>query len=87
MTSNKQWWHELRQREARIADLHDERSSLANPYYSAFAWWWDDSMGHEYGPYATQSEALFNLLKFMQPKKDTLWQALKRLLSGKSRQH
>ena len=86
MTSNKQWWHELRQREARIADLHDERS-LANPYYSAFAWWWDDPMGHEYGPYATQNEALFNLLKFMQPKKDTLWQVLKRLLRGKSRQH
>jgi len=86
MTSNKQWWHEQRQREARIADLHDEHA-LPNPYYSAFAWWWDDTMGHEYGPYATQSEALHSLLKFMQPRKDTLWQALKRLLSGKSRQH
>ena len=86
MTSNKHWWHELRQREARTADLHDERS-LANPYYSAFAWWWDDTMGHEYGPYATQSEALHSLLKFMQPRKDTLWQVLKRLLRGKSRQH
>ena len=86
MASNRQWWHELRQREARIADLHDEHA-LANPYYSAFAWWWDDTMGHEYGPYATQSEALHSLLKFMQPRKDTLWQALKRLLSGKSRQH
>ena len=86
MTSNKQWWHEQRQREVRIADLHDERS-LANPYYSAFAWWWDDTMGHEYGPYATQNEALHSLLKFMQPRKDTLWQALKRLLSGKLRQY
>ena len=76
MTSNKQWWHELRQREARIADLHDELA-CANPYYSAFAWWWDDTMGHEYGPYATQSEALYYLLKFMQSRKDTLWQRLK----------
>ena len=33
----------------------------ANPYYSAYTWWFEDA-GREYGPYESQSEALKALL-------------------------
>ena len=42
----------------------DETSlDLANPYYSAYAWWWDDEMGHAWGPYETQTGALRALME------------------------
>ena len=34
----------------------------ANPYYSAYAWWFEDA-GREHGPYESQSEALKALLE------------------------
>ena len=33
----------------------------ANPYYSAYAWWFEDA-GKEYGPFESQREALKALL-------------------------
>ena len=60
MATNSHFWNELQKQEARAADAHDERAK-ANPYYSAYAWWFEDG-GREYGPYETQSEALKALL-------------------------
>ena len=68
MSSSKVFWDALRKNEAQAADAHDERS-LANPYYSGYAWWWSDAMGHEYGPYENQRAALHALLKHMAPRK------------------
>lgn len=51
----------------------------ANPYYSAYAWWWLDEWGHEHGPCETQQTALRELLEHMQPKR-TPWQLLKDVL-------
>jgi hypothetical protein len=33
----------------------------ANPYYSAYAWWFEDA-GKEYGPFESQRDALKALL-------------------------
>jgi hypothetical protein len=71
MSSSKVFWDALRKHEAQAADAHDERA-LANPYYSAFAWWWKDETGYEHGPYETQRAALRDLLYYMSPKKSWL---------------
>ena len=65
MSSSKVFWDALRKHEAQAADAHERAS--ANPYYSAFAWWWKDAQKREHGPYETQRAALRALLKHLQP--------------------
>ena len=65
MSSNKVFWEALRKHEAQVADAHDAR---ANPYYSAYAWWWDDENGKEYGPYENDHEALQALLQVIKDR-------------------
>ena len=60
MATNSHFWNELQKQEARAVDAHDERAQ-ANPYYSAYAWWFEDA-GKEYGPFESQRDALKALL-------------------------
>jgi len=50
-----------------LQDL-DDPGRFANPYYSAYAWWFDDEWGHEHGPYETQMAATRALFQHMAPK-------------------
>ena len=79
MATNERFWNELRAQEGRAADAHDAR---ANPYYSAYAWWWTDENGKEYGPYESQSEALQTLLQAL--KERDKWQHQRDGSKGKS---
>jgi hypothetical protein len=71
MSSSKMFWDALRKHEAQAADAHDAHyeRTCANPYYSAYAWWFDDAMGHMHGPYETQRAATHALLQYMVPRK------------------
>ena len=60
MATNSHFWKGLQKQEVRAADAHDEHAK-ANPYYSAYAWWFEDA-GQEHGPYESQSKALKALL-------------------------
>ena len=80
MATNSHFWNELQKQEARAADAHDERAK-ANPYYSAYAWWFEDG-GREYGPYETQSEALKALLTHAVERET--WLRRKEVRHGKS---
>lgn len=39
----------------------------ANPYTFASLWFWDDAEGKEHGSYPTQMDALYALLRHMNP--------------------
>ena len=77
MTTNKNWWDDLIKQEAHKAERTRQRvqrvqSSHANPYFSAYAWWWDDEMDTAHGPFETQRAATFALFQHMSPRKSWL---------------
>lgn len=74
MSSSKVFWDALRKHEAQAADAHDERASAndrasANPFYSAYAWWFFDEAYDMHGPFETQRAATHALLIHMVPRK------------------
>jgi len=52
----------------------------ANPVQNEFGWWWYDENDFCHGPFTTQANALYDLLKYITGPR-TFWEKLKDLFS------